>query len=227
MADAEIERAADVHFVQIKCPLLTAPRIAEARGRGETVATADALKSMGLSRAASALGVGVALGEIDPATLAEGDIGANGALWSSHASCSAGIELRGHEVIVLGMSHRWGGPLRIDHAIMRDAVDVEPVRAALARLGLPANGQLDAAQQRRLVAVLAKAEASTDGRLRGFRHTMLGDSDISSTRHARAFVCGVLGGLIGHAELYVSGGAEHQGPDGGGPVALIAAREAA
>ena len=33
-----------------------------------------------------------------------------------------------------------------------------------------------------------------------------------------------LAGLIGHAEIYVSGGAEHQGPDGGGPVALIAAR---
>jgi len=27
---------------------------------------------------------------------------------------------------------------------------------------------------------------------------------------------------VGHAEIYVSGGAEHQGPDGGGPVALIA-----
>jgi len=76
----------------------------------------------------------------------------------------------------------------------------------------------------RLVAVLAKAEASHDGLLRGHRHTMLDDSDISSTRHARAFVAGALGGLIGHAEIYVSGGAEHQGPDGGGPVALIVTR---
>jgi cyanuric acid amidohydrolase len=50
---------------------------------------------------------------------------------------------------------------------------------------------------------------------------MLDDSDISSTRHARAFVCGALAGLIGHAEIYVSGGAEHQGPDGGGPVGII------
>jgi cyanuric acid amidohydrolase len=30
-----------------------------------------------------------------------------------------------------------------------------------------------------------------------------------------------LAGLIGHAEIFVSGGAEHQGPDGGGPVAAI------
>ena len=47
------------------------------------------------------------------------------------------------------------------------------------------------------------------------------DSDISSTRHARGFVAGALGGLVGHTEIFVSGGAEHQGPDGGGPVAVI------
>ena len=77
-------------------------------------------------------------------------------------------------------------------------------------------GQLMPAQRTRLVALLGKAEASHDGRLRGHRHTMLDNSDIASTRHARAFVCGALAGLVGHAELYVSGGAEHQGPDGAG-----------
>ena len=43
-------------------------------------------------------------------------------------------------------------------------------------------------------------------------------------RHARAFVCGALASMVGHAEIYVSGGAEHQGPDGAGPVALIVDR---
>jgi cyanuric acid amidohydrolase len=122
---------------------------------------------------------------------------------------------------VLGASSHWAGPLRVDHALMADAIDIEPVRAALARLGLAAQGQLNAAQRGRLVALLAKAEASSDGALRGRRHTMLNDSDISSTRHARAFVAGALAGLVGHAEIYASGGAEHQGPDGGGPVAII------
>ncbi len=51
---------------------------------------------------------------------------------------------------------------------------------------------------------------------------MLDDSDINATRHARALVGGVLAGLFGSTELFVSGGAEHQGPDGGGPVAVIA-----
>ena len=79
----------------------------------------------------------------------------------------------------------------------------------------------------RLVGLLAKVEASHDGAVRGSRHVMLDDSDISATRHARRFVGGVLAGLVGHTELFVSGGAEHQGPDGGGPVAIIAHRDAA
>jgi cyanuric acid amidohydrolase len=204
--------------------LLTAQRIGEADARCVKVATRDTLKSMGLSRAASALAAAVALGEIDKSKISDGDIGVNFDLWSGRASASAGIELLNHEIVVLGMSKTWSGPLVIDHGVMQDAIDIEPVRAALSRLGLPTQGQLKPQDRQRVVALLGKAEASHDGRLRGNRHTMLDDSDISSTRHARAFVCGALAGLIGHAEIYVSGGAEHQGPDGGGPVALIVDR---
>jgi cyanuric acid amidohydrolase len=82
-----------------------------------------------------------------------------------------------------------------------------------------------AAERGRIMAVLAKAEAAQSGRVRGLRHAMLDDSDISSTRHARAFTGGALAGLFGFTDLFISGGAEHQGPDGGGPVAIIAARE--
>lgn len=224
MRDAQIDSTDDVHFVQIKCPLLTAQRIGAARTRGASVATTDTLKSMGLSRAASALGVAVALGETERSAIKDSDIGANWALWSGRASCSAGIELLGHEIVVLGMSPHWSGPLAIDHAVMNDGIDIEPVRVAMTRLGFKANGQLPKEDRGRMVAMLAKAEPSTDGQLRGFRHTMLDDSDISPTRHARGFVCGALAGLVGHAEIYVSGGAEHQGPSGGGPVAVIASR---
>ncbi|HWJ73332.1 MAG TPA: ring-opening amidohydrolase [Kaistia sp.] len=224
MADAGITDPADVHFVQIKCPLLTAERIAAVEGRGASVATRDTLKSMGLSRGASSLGVAVALGEIALDGLDEAAIGRDASLWSGRASASAGVELANHEIVVLGMSRDWSGPLAIDHAVMADGIDVEPARAALRRLGFVADGQLSPDERPALLALLAKAEAGTSGRLRGLRHTMLDDSDISSTRHARAFVAGSLGALVGHAGIYVSGGAEHQGPDGGGPVAVIADR---
>lgn len=210
---AHLSGPADVHFVQVKCPLLTADRIAAAQG---PVATTDTLKSMGLSRGASALGVALALGEIDLATAKATQIGSDPDIWSGRASTSAGIELMGHEIVVLGMSDRWTGPLMIDHAVMSDAIDTTAVAAALDRLG--------AGNPTHLRAVFAKAEASSSGQIRGQRHTMLDDSDIAATRHARAFVGGALAGLTGACDVYVSGGAEHQGPDGGGPVALIAER---
>ena len=105
-------------------------------------------------------------------------------------------------------------------AVDADEEDVAPVRAVLGRLGVEGD-------KAELVALLAKAEAATTGAIRGYRHTMLNDSDISSTRHARAFVAGALASVVGHTEIFVSGGAEHQGPDGGGPVAIIASRKEA
>ncbi len=221
MADAGITDPADVHLVQIKCPLLTPERVAEARSRGAVCVTRDPLKSMGLSRAASSLGIAVALGEIHRQSLDEQAIGVEWQLFSNRASASAGVELLGHEIVVLGTGHGWSGPLRIDHATMADALDIEPVRSALARVGLKSDGQLAPDQRSRLVALIAKAEASSTGLVRGYRHTMLIDSDIPATRHARGFTAGALASLVGHAEIYVSGGAEHQGPDGGGPVAVI------
>jgi cyanuric acid amidohydrolase len=215
MTDAGIEDVADVHFVQIKCPLLTTQRIAQAEASGKTPATRDTLKSMGLSRGASALGVAVALGEINAEEITDADIGTRYDLFSRCASASAGVELLDHEIVVLGMSSKWSGPLSIDHAVMADAIDTQSVKEARDRL--PGNG--------RLAAVLAKAEPSPSGNVRGNRHTMLNDSDISGTRHARAFVGGVLAGVFGMTNIYVSGGAEHQGPPGGGPVAIIVEKE--
>lgn len=207
MKDAGIASPADVHFVQIKCPLLTKERIEEAAGRGLTTATDDTYHSMALSRGASALGVALALGEIKDAP--EAAICSDWSLYSRVASTSAGVELLRNEIVVLGNAAGWAGDLAIGHDVMKDAIDADAARRVLAGLG----GDT--------VAVLAKAEAAPSGVIRGRRHTMLDDSDIHSTRHARALVGGVLAGVISDTMLYVSGGAEHQGPAGGGPVAII------
>jgi cyanuric acid amidohydrolase len=222
MARAEIVDDADVHWVQIKCPLLTSERVAEAEARGAPTATADTYASMGLSRGAAALGVAVALGEIDPAALDDAAIEGDRGRWSPRASCSAGIELMHNEVIVLGNSAAWSGERVIAHGVMRDAIDLPAVVAVLRELGFAVAGQLEAADAARIDAVLAKAEASRSGMIRGARHVMSNDSDIQASRHARALVGGVLAAVIGRTDLFVSGGAEHQGPDGGGPIAVIA-----
>jgi cyanuric acid amidohydrolase len=208
MQDAGIVSATDVHFVQIKCPLLTKERIEEATRRGAKAATEDTYHSMAVSRGASALGVALALGEIGAAP--ESAICKDWSLYSTVASTSAGVELLRNEIVVLGNAPGWAGDIVIGHDVMKDAIDAAAARRVLEALG----GET--------VAVLAKAEAAPSGEIRGRRHTMLDDSDIHSTRHARALVGGVLAGVIGDTLLYVSGGSEHQGPPGGGPVAIIA-----
>jgi len=220
MAAARIAAPADVHYVQVKCPLLTKARIAEAAARGQSVATHDTYVSMGYSRGASALGVAQALGEIGGVD--DAAICADLSLFSGVASTSAGIELMENQVMVLGNSAAWSSELVIGHGVMADAIDVAAAGAALEAVGLAPRAQLDDGQRARIAAVLCKAEPSQTGLIRGRRHVMLDDSDIHASRHARALVGGVLAGLFGDTQLFVSGGAEHQGPDGGGPIAVIA-----
>ncbi|NNE83962.1 MAG: ring-opening amidohydrolase, partial [Alphaproteobacteria bacterium] len=227
MAAAALDSTDAVHFVQVKCPLLTSERIADAYARGRDVVTADTYASMSYTRGASALGIALALGELDESQVTDAAIGHDWSLYSGRASASAGVELLNCEVIVLGNSPHWTGDKIITHDVMRDAIDAAALWRALANAGLGAPPQLDAEACARLDAVLCKAEPATTGEIRGNRHIMIDDSDINATRHARALVGGVVAGAVGRTDVFVSGGAEHQGPDGGGPVAVIARRPAA
>ncbi|PYO02318.1 MAG: cyanuric acid amidohydrolase [Candidatus Rokuibacteriota bacterium] len=218
MADAGIRDAADVHFVQIKCPLLTAEAMTDAAARGARVATTSAYGSMGYSRGASALGVALALGEVERGLVTDGAVCKRWDLFSRVASTSAGVELSHCELIVLGNAEDSASDLVIGHDVMEDAIDAGAVRRAMRAAGCDGDGA------GRVVGVYAKAEASPTGRIRGRRHTMIDDSDINHTRHARAVVGGVIASVIGDPMVYVSGGAEHQGPSGGGPVAVIGRR---
>lgn len=221
MADAGINDPQDVHFVQIKCPLLTMERIDATYAKGSQTVTTSAYGSMAYSRGASALGVAVALNEID-GNIRDEQILKNWDLFSSVASTSAGIELMHNVIIVFGNSTSSASPFVIGHAVMRDSIDFAAVVHSLESVGINISDISDPLARNRLVNIFAKAEAHPEGAVRGFRHTMLDDSDIGSTRHARAAVGGLISGLSGTGAVYVSGGAEHQGPPGGGPVAAIA-----
>ncbi|MBM7541551.1 ring-opening amidohydrolase [Amphibacillus cookii] len=222
--DSGIENKEDVHFVQIKCPLLTSERIQEAKLRGKEVVVEDTYKSMGYSRGASALGVAVALGEVDKADVSSDSILSDFSLFSGVASTSAGVELMNCEIIVMGNSTASISPYKIGHSVMNDAIDIDNVLLAIKNSGVEINGLPSEMEKDRIVNVLAKAEADPSGLVRNRRNTMLTDSDINHTRQARSVVNGVIASVVGDPMVYVSGGAEHQGPAGGGPIAVIAKR---
>jgi len=220
LAQACITDRREVHFVQVKCPCITSARAEAAKSRGQTVITTDPNRSMTLARAAGAFGVALALGEIESfdesALLRDFDV------FSSRASVSSGIEVDANEVIVLGNSRFWSGDLRIAHRPMADALDLGAVTGVLHDLGIEGNPQIAAADVARLRAVLVKCEPDRRGRIRGHRHTMLEDTDINAQRHIRGALGGVVASVTGDGRIFVSGGAEHQGPDGGGLIAVIA-----
>jgi cyanuric acid amidohydrolase len=220
MAEAGIEDPADVHYVQTKTPLLVMETINDAKSRGHTVFTEDPLESMNVSNGTSALGIAVALGEIDMPTAEQ--IGHDLSLYSSVASCSSGVELDQAQTVVVGNAPGAGGRYRIGHDVMNDALDQEGVYRAIrhAGLDLPERAVYQDLDDK-VVNVFVKCEADPTSRLRGRRQVSLDDSDVHHHRHIKGAVGGVVGAAVNDAAVFVSVAALHQGPSGGGPVAAI------
>jgi cyanuric acid amidohydrolase len=224
IANGGIATQDDVHFVQVKCPCVTVARAAAAIAAGKTLLTNDPNRSMAFARAAGAFGVALALGEIKPNDFSDASLLCDFTIQSPRASISSGVEVERDEVVVLGNSPAWAGPLRISHRPMSDALDIGGVVDVLADLDIKANPQVSATDFGRIACVLVKCEPDRRGKVRGNRHTMLDDTDINAQRHIRGAVAGLVAGVVGDGRIFVSGGAEHQGPDGGGLIAVIASQ---
>ncbi len=220
MERAGITDTADVHYVQTKTPLLTIHTIRDAKARGKTVWTEETHLSMDLSNGCTALGIAVALGEIDMPT--DADVMHDRSLYSAVASCSSGVELDQAQVVVVGNARGVGGRYRVGHSVMTDALDQDGIWTAIREAGLdlpdrPHPTDIDG----RLVNVFLKCEVSQDGQVHGRRNAMLDDSDVHWHRQIKACVGGVASAVTGDPAVFVSVSAAHQGPDGGGPVAAI------
>jgi cyanuric acid amidohydrolase len=220
MGQAGITDPGEVHYVQTKTPLLTIDAIYDDRSRGHGVFTEDTLTSMDVSNGGTALGIAVALGEIDKPT--DEQVMRDRSLYSSVASCSSGVELDRAQVVVVGNAPGIGGRYRIGHSVMTDALDQDGIWEAIRVAGLdlperPHPSDLDG----RLISVFLKCEVSQDGHVRGRRNAMLDDSDVHWHRQIKSCVGGVAAAVTGDPAVFVSVSAAHQGPDGGGPVAAI------
>ena len=219
MRNAGIEDPKDVHYVQTKTPLLTIDWVENAKRRGKTVAC-EVHDSMGVSNGTTGLGIAVALGEL-PMPRAE-QICKDLDLYSSVASCSSGVELTRAQIILMGNKAGAGGRYRIGHSVMKDALDIDGIYAAIRNAGLELPERARAEDLNgRLVNCFIKSEADHRAKLRGRRQIMLDDSDVHHHRHSKAAVGGVAAAAIGDPAVFVSVDAMHQGPHGGGPVIAI------
>jgi cyanuric acid amidohydrolase len=212
----ELDSLADVHLVQMKGAI---PHYSQEQAQAAARAGRALRCDMVGSRAASALGVALALGEVSAAQLSDEVVCGDWSLYSGVASCSAKPGLARTEIVVFANSPTWTGDLVIEHGILADILDIAGVQAVAARLGLTL--PVDPATSP-LVGVFAKSEADPRGRVRGRRHTMLSDDDIGDSRYSRCVLASVLAAALGDTRVYVSTRAEHHGPQGGGPLAIVA-----
>ncbi|MEU6415520.1 ring-opening amidohydrolase [Microbispora sp. NPDC046933] len=221
MKIAGIDDPADVHYVQTKTPLLTLSTITDAKERGQTVVTEDTLKSMDISNSTTALGIAVALGEIEMPSAER--IHKDLSLYSSVASCSSGVELDRAQIVVVGNVRGIGGRYRAGHSVMKDALDTDGIWEAIRSAGIDLPERPHPADLGdRLVNLFIKCEADPSGRVRGRRNIMLDDSDVHWHRQIKATVGGVAASVTGDPAVFVSVAAVHQGPSGGGPVIAVA-----
>jgi cyanuric acid amidohydrolase len=220
MKEAGITDPADVHYVQTKTPLLTIETIRDAHDRGKTTYYDEPHGSMDLSNGTTALGIAVALGEIEMPT--QEQVMRDLSLFSSVASCSSGVELDQAQIVVVGNARGHGGNYKVGHSVMKDALDQDGIWDAIrnAGLDLPERPHYTDLGDR-LVNVFLKCEADPTGKVRGRRNAMLDDSDVSWHRQIKACVGGVTASVTGDPAVFVSVAAVHQGPSGGGPVAAI------
>jgi len=225
MVDAGVSDPADVHLVLVKAPALTADGIALARGRGHDTVTTDL--SIGpegalcYSNDASALGVAVALGEVDDTAVTNAAIRSDWDLFSDVAITSSGGEKSHAEVLLLANSVHAAGDLRIGHHSMHDILDLGAVMKAVRSATGEALGLDTAAVRSSIVYLFAKMIIPGSDRIHGRRITL--HDDPVGYHVAKAMGGYLLAATTGCTTNFVSGGERnsHQGPPEGNPLAAI------
>lgn len=172
------------------------------------------------ARAVGALGIGVALGEIDRARLTPASIARDLTLYTRRGMTYSGPELDRFEVVAMGNRPGAGGDLVACGALTADLIDARAMRRMLADAGIAFDALGELAEPGRVAAFFLKAGVPDDGVVRGGR-TVVHASPITPEKHMRAAASGVLGGLLGTTRFFISGDPVQQAPEGGGVAAAV------
>lgn len=206
----------DPLLVFLKSPLLT-----HSEAVGLPAGQARFAGVSGLARGAAALGMGAALGEIADVDAVIENLLVRPDLYSRRGMVFSGTETRACEAIVVGQPAGVTSGPRLRCGLVQDLVDIDGMARVIAD---DAHATIDDARARArdLRGVFFKAGVARTGLVRGRRTTVF-SSDLDPDKHMRAAASGALAALVGDCRMFVSGGAEHQAPDGGGVFAVIGA----
>lgn len=204
-------------LVFVKSPILM-PNDAALTGDPAVMARAGI---SGLSRGAAALGVALALGEVEGKAIDHPIIGQDFSHHATRAMTFSGTELRHCEVLVLGNRTGIKGTSRIYSKQLTDILDTPALKDLFCQAGCKLDEIGELTDNNKIEAVMLKAGVAADGYVRGERTTVY-QSELDADKHMRAAASGVVGSLLGTGRIFVSGGSEHQAIPGGGICACIA-----
>lgn len=228
--DAGITDVEQVHMVLVKGPALTSATIEDCIRRGVEPVTRDPgigpMGSMCYSNDAMALGVGVALGEVERSEITDGVIRRDWGYFSRVALTSSGGEKRKGEVLVVGNRPDAASRIRAGHGISSALGEPDGIKEALRSGGLTFSCCPSEEQRARIAHVFAKFTLPGTDQLKGARVTLLDDHE---AHHVAKAVGGALvTSVTGLVMAFVSGGEanSHMGPPGGNPVCALIRVEA-
>lgn len=216
MKDAGVA-AADVALVIVKTPVTSHIPASAGAVINRRITSAH-------SKAVGALGAGVALGEVDRARIVQDAIDADHSLYARRAMVFSGSELDCVEVMLLANRRGAAGAFSVHTGFLRDVLDAQAIRDLFASAGLALNARGEVADPGRVAAMLVKAGAAPDGKVRGRRTTMKA-SHIDMDKHVRAAVSGIVGSILGDTRTFISANTVHQAPAGGGLAACVVRQE--
>ncbi len=222
IAEAQIESVEDVHCVEIKCPAMTPARVQDMQDRNATPVSFNLGQASSRSKGSSALGIAVALDEVNLDQIQTDLINQDPSLYTLKGSVSAGGEQSACRVLVMGNSSRSTSRFRVGHGVMADQLDVTGVHAALQMAGVKGSMPLTPQDQSRIVQMFVNCGADAVTAVRGRRHTI--HSDFLSGYAgilAKAVANAVVASVVGDTMILASAGSEHQGPQGSNLVAAI------
>jgi cyanuric acid amidohydrolase len=224
MKDADIESPADVHLVFVKAGWPN-PHLYKTEETRKDLLTNDWWEAGALARGGAALGVALALGEINEDEITEDRVlRDSNVLYSTVAHCSSTEDRITAAVMLFGNSRNSTSSLAIGHGVLEDGLDKEGVKSILRTMGFQFDVSPTPKDLERIRYAWLKPKTAEAPALRGHRHTLMTHPALGAIwwMVEKAPIHSMVASVLGTTVIEVATGSEHQGPPGKPLLAVLA-----
>lgn len=225
MAEADVQSPSDVHLVFAKTPWPNPDRYANQSGSLQKFVATDWWGMLQYAQGGAAIGVAMALGEIDEGDVTnERIIRDKDKLYSTVAQCSSTEDRDSVAVTLFANSARSASGQVIGHGVLEDGMDTEGVKRILRTMGFEFDCCPSSSDLERIRYGWLKPKTSETSMLRGHRHTLTTQSLLGPFwwMVEKGPIHAVVASVLGTTVLEVATGREHQGPIGKPLLAILA-----